>query len=93
MDDDTPVVVQAASGALALAAAVWLTWCTVIAFIGGTMPLIGVETEGGVGYGLLWVFVFDPIAMTVAYWASMILLLPIMAAAFGVRSVRDRRAR
>lgn len=90
MDDDTPVPVQVVGGALALAAAVWATWCTVIAFAGGTMPLIGVETEGGVGFGLLWLFVFDPIAMTVAYWLSMVVLLPVMVAAFGVRRFRSR---
>jgi len=62
---------------LAVAAGIWATWCTVIAFIGGTMPLIGVETEGGLGFGLVFLIFLEPIAITIAYWFSILLLMPL----------------
>ncbi len=79
MDDEKGLhpVVQVLTVLLAVAAGVWATWCTIIAFIGGTMPLIGVETDGGLGTGLLCLVILEPIAITVAYWFSMLLLLPL----------------
>jgi len=47
----------------ALAAGVLSTIWTFQAFFGGTMPILGVETEGSVGFGLLWLFVIDPIVI------------------------------
>jgi len=38
-------VVKRIAVVLAIGAAVWAEWCTVIAFSGGTMPLLGWETE------------------------------------------------
>ena len=51
------VVCVVAAGATVVLA----TWSTVVAFVGGSMPLIGWTTDGGVGLGLLWVLVVDPI--------------------------------
>ena len=59
----------------AIASVILTTWCTVIAFKGGTLPLIGIELKGGVGNGLVWLFIIDPIALTVCYWFSMLLIL------------------
>lgn len=55
------------SGLLGLAATTWLTWCTVVAFIGGSLPLVGVHLDGGVGFGLFWLFVVDPLLGLVVY--------------------------
>jgi len=78
MDDDTPIPLQIIGGVLGLATAVWMTWCTVIAFIGGTMPIIGWEVEGGFGFGLLFLVVLQPILLTLAYWAFMLVMIPLM---------------
>ncbi len=37
-----------------MALSVYVTWCNLIAFFGGTIPLIGWELEGGFLTGLLW---------------------------------------
>lgn len=52
-------------------------WCTVIAFVGGTIPIIGWELSGGLLSGLLWLFIADPILMTVGYWVGMIVVIPV----------------
>jgi len=38
----------------AVAIGVYATWCQAIAFVGGTIPLIGWHLEGGVLTGVLW---------------------------------------
>lgn len=83
--DDHPLFAIVAT-ATALATAIWTGWCTVIAFVGGTMPLLGWEVEGSVGFGLFWLFIVDPILITVAYWASLLVMLPFAA----VGAWRDR---
>lgn len=75
MQDDLPPGVQAVATLVALGAGILLTWWTVVAFIGGTLWPLAVEVEGGVGFGLLWLFVIDPILVTVGGW--------IFAAVFG----------
>lgn len=60
-----------------VATALWVTWCTVIAFVGGTMLILGWETDGGIGFGLLRLFVLEPLAITVAYWITALVLVPI----------------
>lgn len=79
-DEDHPIVTLL-SVLGALASAVLLAWWTVIAFVGGTMPIIGVETEGGFGNGLFWLLFVDPIVATLLYWAFMLVMLPIIAIA------------
>ena len=78
---------------VSVASAIWLTWCTVIAFIGGTLPLIGWEIEGGFFFGLVWLFILDPIAMTVAYWASMLVAIPLIAISEGTGYLLHREDR
>lgn len=74
---------------VASAGSVWLIWCTFVAFTGGTLPLVGWEIGGGFFFGLLWLFVIDPIAMTVAYWVGMLIAMPLLLISEGV----GRRAR
>lgn len=76
-DDDMHPVVQLVGFLLMVAAFVWSTWCTVVAFTGGTLPLIGMHVDGGLGTGLAWIFVFDWIALTVAYWVALLILVPL----------------
>lgn len=76
-DDELHPVVKVIVALAAIATMIWATWCTVIAFIGGTMPIIGWETEGSLGFGLLWLFLLEPIAVTVAYWITMIVTMPL----------------
>ena len=41
------------------------------------MPLIGVETDGGIVFGLVFLVFLEPVAITVAYWFSILLLMPL----------------
>lgn len=64
-------------GVTAALAGLWGLWCTVIAFVGGTMPLLGIQVDGSIVGGLLMLFIGEPILMTVSYWAAMLVLTPI----------------
>lgn len=75
---EPPGWVSALTMLLGLTAGVWGLWCVVIGFVGGTMPLIGIEVEGSVILGLFMLFIGEPILLTVAYWASMAVMLPII---------------
>lgn len=60
-----------------LSLSVYLTWCSAIAFVGGTIPLFGWRLEGGFLTGILWaLFVTGPIA-SVARLAWRLLLAAI----------------
>lgn len=75
---EPPGWVMALVAVSAIAAGAWGLWCTVVGFVGGTMPIIGYETEGSLGLGLFMLFIGEPLLLTVAYWASMIVLMPLM---------------
>jgi hypothetical protein len=77
MDDDMPIAARVIVGIGVVAAVVLSTWMTVIAFIGGTMPIIGWETDGGIVTGLVWLIIVDPLVMTVCFWATMLLAIPV----------------
>ncbi|MFP4514167.1 MAG: hypothetical protein ACLFRV_14580 [Acidimicrobiales bacterium] len=77
-DDEFPLAANIIVGIGVAFAIVLSTWMTIIAFVGGTMPIIGWETDGGIGVGLVWMFVVDPIVITVCYWLTMIVVLPIV---------------
>jgi hypothetical protein len=63
--------------AFGLATAVWSTWCAVISFTGGKLPLLPWTMEGGIVSGLLFLFFAEPLLITVAYWAGMLVALPL----------------
>lgn len=65
-----------ADSPLAAVAGIWGLWCVVIGFIGGTMPLIGIEVEGSILLGLFMLFVGEPVLS--ARFAAMALLFPII---------------
>jgi len=83
-EDDLSTAARAVGAVAGLAVVVWATWCTVLAFVGGTMPILGWQTEGGVGEGLLWLFLIEPIVVTVAIWVTS-LLVALVATVFGGR--------
>jgi hypothetical protein len=76
-DDDLPLPALAVIVLCVGAAIVLSTWMTIIAFIGGTMPIIGWETDGGITTGLVWLFVVDPLIVTVCAWVTMLVTAPI----------------
>ncbi|MFI9004933.1 hypothetical protein [Streptomyces sp. NPDC053541] len=77
-DREPPAWVAALTVLLAAAVGVWGLWCVVIGFVGGTMPLIGVEVDGSVLLGLFMLFVGEPILLAVARLAATALVLPIV---------------
>ncbi len=72
MERDAHPLVSFAAVVLGLLWMAWLAWCTVVAFVGGRLPVPFVELRlsGGVGLGLLWLLVVDPILATVGWWLS-----------------------
>lgn len=70
-------------------AVVFSTWCTVIAFIGGTFPLTGVQTEGSFLLGVFFVFFVDGVMASVALWIGTPIALLVMK---GAEALRRRRS-
>jgi hypothetical protein len=79
--NEPPAWVRALTILIGLVAAAWATWCSVIVLIGGTMPLFGIRVENGslIGF-ILMLFIGEPILITLAYWASMLILVPLAPA-------------
>ena len=78
-DDELNPVSKSIAFVIAASVSIWLLWCTVVAFTGGTLPLLGWKVDGGFVFGLVWVFLIDPIAMALGYWAGMVIALPLVA--------------
>lgn len=51
---------------MALAAAAYVIWSTVVAFTGGTIPLTHWRITGGAGIGVLWMCIVDPLLASAA---------------------------
>lgn len=66
--DDLSPIAGLLAGILAIAVVILSGWMTIVAFVGGTMPILGWETEGGLGTGLVWLLFVDPIVITVMIW-------------------------
>ncbi len=64
-------------GVVGLAVAIWVTWCVVIGFIGGELPLTGYYTEGSLGGGIVILFamsIVGAIVGTIAYWVCIAII-------------------
>lgn len=61
----------------AITSSVFGLWCVGIAFVGGTLPLVGWDLEGGLFTGLLFLFFVEPIIVTIGYWLAMVIALPL----------------
>lgn len=64
---------------------IWDIWAIVVAFGGGWLPVPWPwYTDGGVGFGLLWLFVIAPVltgvAATVISWILGLIVAPFIAA-------------
>jgi hypothetical protein len=57
-----------------LATAVYVVLSTIVAFGGGTLPFTDVHVAGGVGFGLLWMFVVDPLIVSLALVGAYVLV-------------------
>jgi hypothetical protein len=57
-----------------VATAAYVVLSTVVAFGGGTIPLTHLHIDGGVGFGLLWMFVVDPLLVSLALVAAYLLV-------------------
>ena len=90
MDQDTPAWIAVIGFVAAGVAAIWLTYATILAFVGGTLWPFGTEFGGSFGFGLTWLFVGDPIAATVLYWAFMLVMIPLILVDAGLRRVFRR---
>lgn len=78
---------------LAIVFGIWMAWITWTAFAGGQAPYFPYEfTNVSIGRGLLWLFIIDPIVVTVAYWIFMLVMLPVIGLAAGVGAILDRRS-
>ncbi|MFD4583188.1 hypothetical protein [Streptomyces sp. NPDC058434] len=86
-DGESPGWVAALTILFSLASGLWGLWCVVIGFVGGTMPLIGIEVDGSVILGLFMLLIGEPILLTMAYLVSMAVMLPIILV-----TTRRRRA-
>lgn len=67
------------------AVVIWDIWAIVVAFAGGWLPVPWLwYTEGGIWFGLLWLFVIAPVltgvAATVLSWTLGLLAAPFIAA-------------
>ncbi len=56
-----------------IATAIWVLWSTVIAFIGGKLPIFGWKLNGGILWGLSWICILWPIAFGVNFLLSSLL--------------------
>lgn len=67
-DPQLPAFIQALAYLTGIAGALWGLWCTIVAFIGGTLPIPGldIEMEGGIGTGLLFLFIGEPLIVSIA---------------------------
>lgn len=72
--------------------AAWGLWCTIVAFVGGPLPipLVSWESPGGFWIGLLFLFVITPVATAIGsqlfVWIIGFPLALLIAAAKGSQS-------
>jgi hypothetical protein len=76
-DSDLHPFVKGLVFIIAGAFALYGIWATIIAFVGGVLPIVGIRLPGGLISGILWMVIADPILMTVGYWIGMIVVIPI----------------
>jgi hypothetical protein len=86
-------VTKAVVAVLAIAAGGLNLWWTFVAFFGGTMPLLGWERPPSIVFGILWLVILEPIALTILYWVTMLITLPLYGVLHGIeKSLRNQEA-
>ncbi len=78
---------------LALVLGIWTIWITITAFIGGQAPFFFAFTGFSLIRGLFWLFIVDPIVVTLAYWAFVLIMLPVTALVAALASATEGKAR
>ena len=53
-------------------------YAAVISFIGGTYPIVNIETEGGLAMGFAFIFVILPAVHLILFYAGMFILAPFL---------------
>ena len=91
MDDDLHPVVKVIAAVTAIGSGVFATVVTVVAFRGGTVPLLGWETDGGVIPGMFALIVAFPMISMVGYWLGMVVAMPLQWLLGRGRGRRRRR--
>lgn len=76
------------TGLVFISATVYSLWFTVIAFVGGRVPLLGWKLSGGFISGLFWSFLGDLVIFTVAHW--IVLLITLLTVPFRLPRRPDR---
>ena len=62
---------------LAVAVGIYGLVCTWVAFVGGTVPLLGWHFQANPFQGLAFLFFVEPVIVTVGFWLSMIVVMPL----------------
>jgi hypothetical protein len=60
---------------------VWSVWCIIVAFVGGNLPIVGIQMEGGILHGLLFLFIGEPL-LVVLSWLIYLLVGIVLVAIF-----------
>ena len=64
---------------MGIASGLYGLYCSVVAFVGGTIWPFGWELEGSFVAGVIWVFLIAPLIMTLFYWLTMLFVMPLLA--------------
>ena len=78
-DPEMPGWAKAVGFVLALPILAYACYTTYIAFAGGTMPVIGWETDGGLTSGVVWLLFVDPLIMFAGRVVWTLAMLPLVS--------------
>ena len=78
-DEDFPAPVRTVLRIIGAGISIYSLWCTYVAFAGGRLPIVGWHLDGGVGTGITWVLLADPVLLSVGYLFGALIALPLGA--------------
>jgi len=78
MTNEDERIIKPVAQFFATVASFYSTYATILAFIGGTLWPVGLEISGGFLTGLVFIFIIDPIIITVFWVGTMIFITPIV---------------
>lgn len=56
----------------------YVIYVTYVAFAGGRIPLLGIETDGGIASGLIWIFLGIPITIAAFQISVNVIFVPLL---------------
>ena len=74
---DIHPIAQVVTVLFAVAVGLYGLVCTWVAFAGGTVPLLGWEFQANPFQGLAFLIFVEPLIITVGFWVSMIVVIPL----------------